>query len=135
MIDAANYLVTEEIAIRSGMVDSRYRIADGRFVLNNRDLNRVRFRTDEYINGLAGVEKVSEEEARTLIARNGYRLGRDNSKAQPILDAEPMPDMDAQPLEPSENSESSESSDNSEYSESSDNSEYSDSSDNSDSSD
>lgn len=133
MIDAANYLVTEEIAIRSGMVDSRYRIADGRFVLNNRDLNRVRFRADEYINGLAGVEKVSDEEARTLIARNGYRLGRDNSKAQPILDSEPMPDMNAQPLEPSDSSEPSESNeDTDEDTESSDNSETSDNSESSD---
>ena len=129
MIDAANYLVTEDIAIRSGMVDSRYRIADGRFVLNNRDLNRVRFRADEYINGLAGVEKVSDEEARTLIARNGYSLGRDNSKAQPILDSEPMPDMNAQPLEPSDSSEPSESNEDTESSENSETSDNSESSD------
>ena len=57
MLETATYLVTKEIAIRSGLVDSRYRIADGRFVLNNRDLSRVRFEPDEYINGLEGVEK------------------------------------------------------------------------------
>ena len=74
-LDTATYLVTRTIAIRSGLIESRYRIADGRFVLDNKDLQRVRFTSDEYITGLQGVEKVSEEEARTLIARNGYKMG------------------------------------------------------------
>ena len=60
MLETATYLVTKEIAIRSGLVDSRYRIADGRFVLNNRDLSRVRFEPDEYINGLENEEKVTQ---------------------------------------------------------------------------
>ena len=55
--------MTKDIAIRSGLIESRYRIADGRFVLDNKDLSRVRFTPDEYISGLAGVEKVSEEVA------------------------------------------------------------------------
>lgn len=73
--ETATYLVTKEIAIRSGLIESRYRIKDGRFVLNNRDLSRVRFTIDEYINGLSGVEKVSAEEAKTLIRQNNFSLG------------------------------------------------------------
>lgn len=75
MLETATYLVTKGIAIRSGLVDSRYRIADGRFVLNNRDLSRVRFEPDEYINGLEGVEKVTPERAKTLIRQNNFAIG------------------------------------------------------------
>lgn len=75
MLETATYLVTKEIAIRSGLIQSRYRVADGRFVLNNRDLSRVRFSPDEYINGLEGVEKVSSEYAKTLIRQNNFRIG------------------------------------------------------------
>lgn len=74
-LDAAFYFVTKEIAIRSGLVQSRYRIADGRFVLDNKDLSHVRFTTDEYINGLDGVEKTDYETAQTKIAENGYQMG------------------------------------------------------------
>ena len=76
------YLVTKDIAIRSGLIESRYRIADGRFVLDNKDLSRVRFTPDEYISGLAGVEKVSGEEAETLIAQNGYQMGEEVEQQQ-----------------------------------------------------
>ena len=76
------YLVTKDIAIRSGLIESRYRIADGRFVLDNKDLSRVRFTPDEYISGLAGVEKVSDEEAETLIAQNGYQMGDEVEQQQ-----------------------------------------------------
>lgn len=74
-LDTAFYLVTRDIAIRSGLVDVRYRTLDGRFILDNKDLSRVRFTTDEYVSGLAGVEKISESEAQTLIARGGYKKG------------------------------------------------------------
>lgn len=73
----AIYLVSRDIAIRSGLIQIRYRIADGRFVLNNKDLSYVRFTPDEYINGLAGVERTSEEIATRLIAENGYKMGDD----------------------------------------------------------
>jgi hypothetical protein len=73
----AIYLVSRDIAIRSGLIQIRYRIADGRFVLNNKDLSYVRFTPDEYINGLAGVERTSEEIAARLIAENGYKMGDD----------------------------------------------------------
>ena len=85
MMDSATYLVTQEIAERSGLIDTRYRIADGRFVLNDRDLARVRFTPDEYISGLQGVEKVSTQEAELLIARNNYTMGL-NDVVAPITE-------------------------------------------------
>lgn len=83
-LDTAFYLVTRDIAIRSGLVSVRYRTLDGRFILDNKDLSRVRFTTDEYISGLKGVEKISESEAKTLIAQGGFRkgLGVDNPNTE-----------------------------------------------------
>jgi len=75
--DNAVYLVSRDIAIRSGLIQERYRIADGRFVLNNKDLSYVRFTPDEYIDGLKGVERTSDEIAARLIAENGYKMGDD----------------------------------------------------------
>jgi len=74
-LDTAFYLVTKEIAQRSGLIDVRYRTLDNRFILDNKDLSRVRFTTDEYVSGLQGVEKISESEAQTLIAKGGYKKG------------------------------------------------------------
>lgn len=75
--DNAVFLVSRDIAIRSGLIQERYRIADGRFVLNNKDLSYVRFTPDEYIDGLKGVERTSDEIAARLIAENGYQMGDD----------------------------------------------------------
>lgn len=75
MVDSAVYKVSRQIAERSGLLSGRYRTKDGDFILNNRDLSRVRFTTEEYINGLAGVEKITEEEAKILINENGEKMG------------------------------------------------------------
>lgn len=101
-LDTAFYLVTRDIAIRSGLVDVRYRTLDGRFILDNKDLSRVRFTTDEYISGLKGVEKISEAEAQTLIAQGGYKkgLGVENpnkelptgEEEEPVVDIETSSD-------------------------------------------
>ena len=74
MIDIAFYLVTKDIARRTGLVGERYIAPDGRYILDNKDLSRIRLSTDEYINGLQGVEKITKEEAKTLIAQGGYRM-------------------------------------------------------------
>ena len=88
-LDTQLYLVTKDIAIRSGLMQVRYRISDGRFVLDNKDLSRVRFTTDEYISGLEGVTKVSEEEAQTLIAQNGYKMGEEGEEPPTITNETP----------------------------------------------
>ena len=75
MVDAGFYLVTKEIALRSGMIDTRYRTQDGRFILNDRDLSRIRFSPNEFLTGLQGIERISASEANTLIAKNGNAMG------------------------------------------------------------
>ena len=75
-LEIAFYKVTEDIAIRSGLIAERYRTSDNKhWILDNKDLSRVRFTADEYINGLSGVEKITENEAETLIALGGYKFG------------------------------------------------------------
>ena len=75
-LEIAFYKVTEDIAIRSGIIAERYRTADNEhWILDNKDLSRVRFTADEYINGLSGVEKITENESETLIALGGYKFG------------------------------------------------------------
>lgn len=76
------YVASRDIAERSGMIASRYRTKDGRFILNNRDLSRIRLTADEYVTGLAGVEIVSESEADRLINEGDYRLGTEDSVEQ-----------------------------------------------------
>lgn len=74
-LETAIYLVSEEIARRSGLTGSRYRTEDGRYLLNDRDLSRVRLTTEEYVSGLRGVEKISVQEAKTLMRQNNFAIG------------------------------------------------------------
>lgn len=89
----AVYLVSRDIAIRSGLIQIRYRIADGRFVLNNKDLSYVRFTPDEYIDGLKGVERTSEEIAARLIAENGYKMGDDVTAQEQQSETDELDDL------------------------------------------
>lgn len=73
--EAANYLVTRDIALRSGFISTRHRTKDGHFILNDRDLSCVRFTVDEYVSGLSGVKKISKAEAKKLIRENNYAIG------------------------------------------------------------
>ena len=75
MIDIAYYLVTKDIAARSGISDKRYITQDGRYILDNKDLSRIRFTTDEYVSGLTGVTRIGYAEAQRLIAKNNYTMG------------------------------------------------------------
>lgn len=88
MIEVEFYKVTKEIALRSGVIDSRYRTKDGFFILNNRDLSRIRFTTEEYITGLRGVEKITPSEAQTLEAENSYKMGLPSVNEQVANEAE-----------------------------------------------
>lgn len=80
MVDSSIYLVTEDIALRSGLINSRYRVADGRFILNRKDLARIRMTSDEMINGFQGVERISHDEALLLIGKNKHTMGADPQK-------------------------------------------------------
>ena len=77
MVDSQDFLVTRDVALRTGEIQYKYRTADGRFIVDARTLSRIRFTSEEIINGLQGIEKITHEEAETLIAKNNYQMGDD----------------------------------------------------------
>lgn len=83
MIDVQNYVVTRDVALRTGDIKYKYRTEDGRFVVDNRTLSKIKFTSDEIINGLKGVEKITNEEAKELIAKGGYKMGDSDEVTMP----------------------------------------------------
>ena len=69
-----NFSVSANIALRAGLADVRYRTTDGRFILSDKDLQRVRLTADEFVNGL-DVIRLTDAEARALIEVSGHVLG------------------------------------------------------------
>ena len=68
------YLADASVAQRAGVERIRYMAADGRYIVNDSDLRRIRLTAEEYVTGLP-VELVSHEKAKQLIRENGYDLG------------------------------------------------------------
>lgn len=77
MIDTALFLVDAVIAQRAGRTVGRYKTEEGQYILNEKDLEHVRFTTEEYLTGLKGVKKITQAEADELIKRGGYELNLD----------------------------------------------------------
>ena len=103
-VENAIYLTSEDIARRAGVYDTAYVTSDLRFILGIMDLKRVRFEAEEYINGLAGVEKVTLEEAEALITENGYRRIADMTDEGDKEEEE----VQAEELEPEQDNEEAE---------------------------
>lgn len=94
-LDTAFYLVTHAIVQRAGLVGRRYVTKDGRCILDNKDLSRIRFTSEEYVSGLAGVEKIDEETAKRLIVENGYSMRIEPSAEEAVsTEAESTDDGD-----------------------------------------
>lgn len=70
------YSASADIARRTGVINSRYRTKDGRFILSDKDLGRARLvmTPEEYINGM-DVTPLTDGQAKKLIAQNDYQLG------------------------------------------------------------
>lgn len=75
MTDLQHYVATADVAQRSGMIATRYRLVDGTFILNNRDLRGIRMTSEEMLTGIKGITPISEKDAIAAIADNGYKLG------------------------------------------------------------
>lgn len=71
MVEIFYYLVPKEIAERSGLMGKRYRVTDGRFVFDSKDLSIAHVTEEE----MSDVEQIDERTATSLIARNNYRMG------------------------------------------------------------
>lgn len=105
MLDTSFFLATRDIAQRSGVLNERYRIADGRYVLDNKDLGRIRLTSEEYVTGLAGVERISRDKAYALITANGNQMGQAAADAEteaPLSETEASLEKTEAPLEETE---------------------------------
>lgn len=91
-LETSDYVVSRDVALRTGEIENHYRTADGRFILDSRTLSLIRFRPDEYINGLSGVEKITHDEALSLIAQGGYHLGDKDNNEEKVEETEQTPD-------------------------------------------
>ena len=93
MVENAFYLVSADIARRSGLINERYRTKRGLYVLDYKDLSRVQFTPEEYISGLQGVEMITAQEAKRLIMENGYKMGESaNGGSVSVAVPEPEPE-------------------------------------------
>jgi hypothetical protein len=70
------YLVSVAIAKRTGFAQQRYITKDGRYIVNDRDLRVARLTDSEK----ADQEQITQEQAKLLIAENGYKTGNSLSK-------------------------------------------------------
>lgn len=92
MVDVAFYLVSEDIARRCGLIGQRYRVGY-KYILDNKDLSRLRLTSDEYVHGLQGIEEISNEEAKRLIVQGGYNMtGTGNGTTQTVEEPNPEPE-------------------------------------------
>ncbi len=115
MINSSIYLATRDIAERTGVIASAYRTKDGRYIINHNDLMRVRFSTEELLQGISDkVQQITKEEATSLIQENNYQMGvpaaapalKDSSaesSAPEDSSAESSPAPDGSAIESSEN--------------------------------
>lgn len=70
------FSASADIARRAGVVSSSYRTKEGRFILSETDLSRLKIYPEEYVSGL-DVIRITYEEAKRLIAENGYQMGEE----------------------------------------------------------
>lgn len=103
MVEIGFYLVTEAVARRAGVIASRYRTQDGRFVLDDKDLSYIRLTPDEYLHGLEGIERVTKQEALSEIQMENYQMGE---QEQPVAEETNNPaEADSEAAESVETSE------------------------------
>ena len=81
-VNTTYFLATQDIAQRTGLVGKRYVTQDGRFILDNKDLSRLRLTPEEYITGLQGIERVNADQVQTLIALGGYSMQQEQEQEQ-----------------------------------------------------
>lgn len=70
------YSVSAEIARLSGVIGSRYRTKDGRFILSDRDLKKAisKMMPEEFIGGIDAIA-LTERQSKKLIVENKYQMG------------------------------------------------------------
>ena len=83
---SADYTVSVEVARRAGLYGRRYLTPDGRVILSESELRRVRLEPDEYVTGL-DARLITTEEKQQLIHDGGYRMLPDGGPVKDGQDA------------------------------------------------
>lgn len=95
-----SFLASAEIAGRIGVIESRYRVPDGRYILSERDLRTYRFSMtpEEFVNGL-DVEILTDKQLNRLIRKSTLGLanaqmdehlvGKNNSSFEQVEELNP----------------------------------------------
>lgn len=95
-----SFLASAEIAGRIGVIESRYRVPDGRYILSERDLRTYRFSMtpEEFVNGL-DVEILTDKQLNRLIRKSTLGLanaqmdehlvGKNNSSYEQVEELDP----------------------------------------------
>jgi len=101
------FSVSADVAERSTLKDVRYRTKDGRFILTDKDLQRVRLLPSEFITGIDAVMLKDKDEADKLIAAGGFLLGNQTTifgetEEAPVEVVEEAPAEVAEPSETTE---------------------------------
>lgn len=101
------FSVSADVAERSTLKDVRYRTKDGRFILTDKDLQRVRLLPSEFITGIDAVMLKDKDEADKLIAAGGFLLGNQTTIFGETEEAptEVVEEAPAEVAEPSETTE------------------------------
>ena len=76
MVKENYFTASAELTRRAGIIESRYRTKDGRYVITDKDLQKLSLvmTPQEFIGGIDVVE-ISEKEAKRLISEGGYHVG------------------------------------------------------------
>jgi hypothetical protein len=95
-----SFLASAEIAGRIGVIESRYRVPDGRYILSERDLRTYRFSMtpEEFVNGL-DVEILTDKQLNRLIRKStlglanaqmdAHLVGKNNSSFEQVEELNP----------------------------------------------
>ena len=69
------YSASADVARATGTISTIYRTKDGRFILSEKQVNSVLMRDGSKTIEDLDVVEISEQEAKSLIAKGGYKMG------------------------------------------------------------
>ena len=71
------YSASADVARATGTIATTYRTKDGRFILSGKEVNTVLMRQPGRTLADLDVIEISVRQAKTLIARGGYKMGEE----------------------------------------------------------
>lgn len=69
------YSASADVARATGTIQTTYRTKDGRFILSQREVNAMLMQQPGKTVADLDVKEISVQQAKTLIAQGGYKMG------------------------------------------------------------